>query len=115
MKNSLTDVGMNIKNLRERSGFTQKNIADFLKVDQSLVSKFESGERSISLDMLDRLAALFGCSIAFITEESGDVSPLVFALRSNELSEEDFETVSAINRIALNSVFMADLLESRVN
>jgi len=115
MKNSLAVVGMHIKNLRERSGFSQKNIADFLKVDQSLISKFESGERPIRSDMLDKLATLFGCSLTSFTESSGDVRPLVLALRSSELCDEDFETLSTINRIALNSAFMSSLLESSVN
>ncbi|MHB1454970.1 MAG: helix-turn-helix domain-containing protein [Saccharofermentanales bacterium] len=115
MKNSLSDVGIQIKNLRERSGFTQKNIADFLKVDQSLISKFESGERPISSDMLDKLATLFGCSLEAFTEATDDVRSFSFALRSSELCDEDLNTVSAINRIALNSAFMASLLESDVH
>lgn len=111
MNKSLINIGATIKSLRENSGFTQKNIANFLKVDQSLISKFESGERPISADMLDKLAALFGISMS-VFYESADIKPLSFALRANEISEEDLETICVINRIALNSNFMTKLLES---
>ena len=33
-----------------------------------------------------------------------------FALRASEINEDDLETISAINRIALNSNFMTQLL-----
>ena len=36
-----TNIGMKIKKLRENANLTQKQIAEFLSVDQSLVSKFE--------------------------------------------------------------------------
>lgn len=53
-----------IKEFRENSGYTQKNIADFLGVDQSMVSKIEKGERSLTSDMLDSLSALFGVPVS---------------------------------------------------
>ena len=39
------EINVRIKELREKNGYTQKNIADFLSVDQSFVSKIENGER----------------------------------------------------------------------
>ena len=45
-------IGNNIKKLRDSMGFNQSTIACFLNVDQSLISKIEKGERSISVDML---------------------------------------------------------------
>jgi transcriptional regulator with XRE-family HTH domain len=60
MENSMLRIGENIKALREQSRFTQINIANYLNVDQSLISKIEKNERSITSDMLDKLSALFG-------------------------------------------------------
>ena len=111
MKRSLISIGSKIKSLRENSGFTQNNIAKYLKVDQSLISKFEVGERPISADMLEKLATLFGCNMSVFNEASDKFKPLSFALRASEIYEEDLETVCAINRIALNSAFMTKLLE----
>jgi len=114
MKNSLNKIGSIIKDLRENSGFTQKNIANYLQVDQSLISKFEAGERPMSADKLEKLATLFGASMSIFNETEGKVNPLSFALRANEINEEDLETVCVINKIALNSDFMTELLKNEV-
>ena len=103
-------IAERIKEFRKNSGLSQANIACFLGVDQSLISKAEDGGRSLSGEMLERLAALYGVSMLDFEEDSLPVSPLKFALRAGELTTVDMEAVSAINRIALNSEFMADLL-----
>ena len=103
-------ISERMKAFRKSSGLSQANIACFLGVDQSLVSKAENGERSLSVEMLEKLAALYGVSMPDFEEYSLPVTPLKFALRAGELTTADMETVSAINRIALNSEFMAGLL-----
>ncbi|MHA6482753.1 helix-turn-helix domain-containing protein [Paenibacillus sp. strain BS8-2] len=110
MNNAVTHIGENIKTLREQSGFTQSNLAQYLKVDQSLISKIEKNERSITSDMLDQLSALFGVEIENFNKDSAPTNRIVFALRANEIDENDLETISAINRIAMNSNFMTRLL-----
>lgn len=99
-----------IKEFRKSSGLSQANIAGFLGVDQSLVSKVENGERGLSVEMLEKLAVLYGVGMSAFTEDSFVIDPLKLALRAGELSVGDMEAISAINRIALNSEFMADLL-----
>jgi len=47
-------LGENIRALREIAGFTQSNLAQFLNVDQSLISEVEKGEGSLSADMLGK-------------------------------------------------------------
>lgn len=110
MNNTISRIGENIKALREQSGFTQSNLAQYLKVDQSLISKIEKNERPITSDMLDKLSALFGVTIDSFNAESIPTNRISFALRASEINEEDLETISAINRIALNSNFMTRLL-----
>ncbi len=112
MNNAIARIGTNIKALREQSGFTQSNLAQYLKVDQSLISKIEKNERPVTSDMLDKLSALFGVTTDSFTEESIPTNRISFALRASEINEEDLETISAINRIALNSNFMTRLLRS---
>lgn len=104
-------IGENIKSLRERAGFNQINIAHFLDVDQSLISKIENGERNLSADMLEKLACLFGVTVETMENTRIEASTLSFAFRASDLSAKDMEAISAINRIALNSEYMAILLE----
>lgn len=111
MINTALNPGDKIKALRDRGGFTQSNLANYLKVDQSFISKVEKGERTLTSDMLDKLAALFGVQISAFEDENTDIKPLTFALRASEINEEDLEVISNINRIALNCNFMTQLLE----
>lgn len=110
MNNTAEYLGHRIKTLREQRGFTQSNLAKYLQVDQSLISMVEKGKRGLTSDMLEKLAALFGVQLSAF-EEDVDMKPLSFALRASEINEEDMETISAINRIALNCDFMIQLLK----
>lgn len=57
------NVGDNIKNLRKEKGLQQKQIAIELGIDQSNYNKIENGKREPSLDLLNKLAGLFGVSV----------------------------------------------------
>ena len=59
-----TVIGESIRTLWENVNLTQSNLAAFMKVDQSLISKIEKGEGSLSADMLEKLADLFGVTVA---------------------------------------------------
>lgn len=110
MNNTIGKIGESIKVLREQSGFTQSHLAQYLRVDKSLISKIEKNKQAITSDMLDKLAALFGVTTDSFNGESIPTNRILFALRDGEINEDDLETISAINRIALNSNFMTRLL-----
>jgi len=104
-------IGENLRVLREGAGYNQKSIATFLGVDQSLISKIEKGERNISADMLDKLASLYGMTTSSIVNDVVTGKQLSCAFRCSDLTSDDMEAISAINKIALNSEFMTSLLE----
>lgn len=104
-------INEKVKEYREKNGYTQKNIADFLDVDQSFISKAEKGERTFTSDMINRLASLFGIQVsAFLSEKDDLIPSTVCAFRASELTSEDLNTIALINRIAVNANYMEALL-----
>ena len=105
-----TIIGENAKRARESNGFTQASVAGFLGVDQSLISKFEKGERSLQVDLLERLANLYGYRISDFERVDGlSAQRIKTAYRSGGITSEDMEAIHDIRRIAMNMFFMTDL------
>ncbi len=104
-------IGENIHALRENAGFTQTNLAQFIGVDQSLITRIEKGERSMSVDMLEKLSYLFGVTVNQIEQQPLTTSKLSFAFRGSEFTVQEMEAIAAINKIALNSEFMSAILK----
>ena len=109
MAYNISEIGEKIKQLRESANLTQQQIADYLKVDQSLISKFEKGERTISSDALKQLAILFCCPVSVLVSEETVKPVFNVAFRTNAISTEDLRALSVINKIALNQLQMDQL------
>ena len=95
-------IGQKIKALREKAGLNQGQLAQFLELDQSTVSKCEKGERQFQVDHLERLVSLFGLSLADLMNEEVSLSPLQIAFRADGLQIEDLNAIADIQKIALN-------------
>lgn len=104
-------VGKRFSELRNKNGYTQKQIADFMGVDQSYISKCEKNERQFSTDILEKAAELFGCNIDYFGNESCEFKQITMAFRTSNLTPEDMGTIAAMNKIALSLRFMDDMLE----
>ncbi len=52
-----------LKNTRESSGYTQKQVAELLKIAPRSYQRYESGEREPNIEMLIQLANLFKISL----------------------------------------------------
>lgn len=57
-------IWLSMKELRERRGLTQAQIADQLNVDKSSVSKWESGDSTPLRKYRRKLCELLGCTEA---------------------------------------------------
>jgi transcriptional regulator with XRE-family HTH domain len=103
-------VGKKFSELRNKSGYTQSMVAEYLDVDQSYISKCEKGERQFGADIIERAAELFGCTMDYFVKESCEFTEIPIALRAKNVTTEDLNTIAAINKIALNLRFMEGLL-----
>ena len=62
---------MAMKELRERRGLTQAQVADRLNVDKSAVSKWESGDSTPLRKYRAALCEMLGCSEAELLAPAG--------------------------------------------
>ena len=106
-------VGEKFRKLREQSGITQGQMAQYLNVDQSYISRYEKNERQFSVDLLEKVANLFGCSLDYFTRNDTTYAPMPFALRASCITAEDLEAIAVVNKIALNLRFMENLLRGK--
>ncbi|WP_297568477.1 helix-turn-helix domain-containing protein [uncultured Anaerovibrio sp.] len=65
-----TDFAHRLKELRLSKDLTQKEFSDLLKISQSAISMYESGQREPTLEVLDIFAKFFKVDMNYITGKS---------------------------------------------
>lgn len=65
--------GERIKYLREKNGFTQKDIATKLGVEPAAISKYELDMREPNIEAIKKLATIFNVSIDYLLGRTPDV------------------------------------------
>ena len=100
-----------LKTMREKAGLRQGQIADYLGVTQTFISKVETGERNLTVDQLENLVNLYGYNLAAFADMEQDVHPIQFAFRAQDVSQDDLRIIAEIGKNAINSRFMARTLE----
>ncbi len=104
------DVGQKIKSIRESKSITQKQIADAMKKDVSVVSKVENGHGHNQVQTLSEYADALNCTLVVDIREKNDIQRLIghelddefdFTLDlSNKASEIENETQEILANIA---------------
>lgn len=87
-------------NIRKQLGLSQKQIAEYLEVDQSYISKIENGERVLTIDLAEKICDLAGYDISYFYNENIQDS-LNISFRAKNLSSNDLKVLARINKIAL--------------
>mgnify|MGYP003613671288 CR=1 FL=1 len=106
-------VRENFKRFRKKINITQEQMAEYLELEQSSISKFENGERTITLSNLEKACSLFGVNISDMFKKSDIFKVLSPSFRKTGLSLTSLEDISFINKIALNILEMDAILEKR--
>ncbi len=99
-----------LKKLRKESRLTQEQLANYLEIDQSMVTKLENGTRTLSTEIVDKICSLFCCTEEYLMGERDEYIPLNFAFRSNSIQADDLLSIAVINKIAMNLRFMNEMI-----
>ena len=90
----IKDLPSRIKELRIRFGYSQKQVARLLGVSPSIVSGYETGERTPSTEMILSLSYLFQCSTDYLLGKPTASKPS--ALDTTGLSEEEIRALRTL-------------------
>lgn len=100
-------VGNNIKNLRLKNGFTQKELAQKSNISEISIRKYESNERKPKADTLNKIAAALNVTLS-------ELDPDTFFDRLHESVKKGRDLLEEVkeNQKTLYINQMIDLMES---
>ncbi len=104
-------ISKNIKRMREACKFTQEQVSQFLGIGRSAYSNYETGDRELPLEVMEKLADLYGCDLFLLYEEDTDIvkNMLTTAFRVDDLSADDMKQIADFKAVVKNYLKM-DLL-----
>ncbi|WP_455684720.1 helix-turn-helix domain-containing protein [Thomasclavelia sp.] len=71
-----------IRDLREDKDLTQRELANYLNVSQKSYSRYERGERTITPEMLSKIATYHETSVDYLLERTDDKT--AYSKKSNQ-------------------------------
>lgn len=60
-------IGKRVVELRKEKGFTQEDLAEAAGIDRTNIAKIEGGKYNVSIDILSKVADVFGCSFDIVS------------------------------------------------
>lgn len=99
---------MKLKEIRLQLGLSQKNVADRLDCSPAVYSRYETGDREPSIDMLLKMSEVFSVSLDYIcgNEEaqtpalsSYEMALLAAAREADERAREDALTMLQTHKV----------------
>ncbi len=64
-----------IRNMREDKDLTQAQMATYLSIHQTTYSDYEIGNLNVPVQVLGRIADLFGTSIDYLVNRTDEIKP----------------------------------------
>ena len=109
--------GKNIKMYREKLGYNQEEMSQFLGINRVSLSQYETGEREIPLEVLNKSANLFGIELIELLESNDDYNSanLAFAFRAKDLTIEDLNSIAQFQKVVRNYIKMAQNLNQQIH
>ena len=100
----MLNEGIIIRTLRDKFGYSQNAVANFLGVKREMISYYETGAREVPLEALEKLADLFGVDLEIFFAENAEEATidLAFAFRADKLNEKDLGSIAAFRRVIKN-------------
>lgn len=93
----MTTVGSRLKKLRMEHGYSQRQLAEYLEIDQSNLSKIENDKRKLNLTLLDKILYLYNCTPDYLLGKTDNYERQKIAFKSGR--DMDLEVIAKINQL----------------
>ena len=57
-------IGLRVKQLRKEAGLSQEALANLAEIDRTYIPSIEKGERNISIEIAEKIAAAFNITLS---------------------------------------------------
>jgi len=104
----------NIRLLRNKFGYSQIQVANYLGLSQPAINQYENDSRNIPADVVSKLALLYNVEEFDLYSENPQQNALLsaFAFRAAEFSDDDLRAISAFKKIVLNYYHLSEALKN---
>ena len=104
-------IGKNLSSFRDKLGYSQQQVADYLKVDRSLIAHYERGKRDISIVHLQKIADLFNVELETFAEVDAHMAlaDQAFAFRSEANDAAGLQAIANFQKVVKNYLKMKKL------
>ena len=90
----IKDLPMKLKNLRTANNLSQKDVADKINVSPSIISGYETGERTPSTENLLALSYLYKCSTDYLLSRTTETPKVT--LDTDGLTAEQIQALQTL-------------------
>lgn len=122
-------IAQTMRELRKRSGMSQKEIAAKVEVSQATYSAYERGRNEPPAEVLVRLSYVFGCSVDVLVQKDrlyrnanealmqlaqcqGELERVRAELAGNEEAQALFDLLEKVSDIAMQTVQDTDIAQA---
>ncbi|MGE5590997.1 MAG: helix-turn-helix domain-containing protein [Bacillota bacterium] len=110
----MSTLGEKIKELRERLGLSQRELAARLNLGSGTIANYETGNRSPDYQTLQRLADLFSVSTDYLLGRTDDPTPPGAKPKPAQHTNEEFRAFLRGRRLSERDIELILQLEERM-
>lgn len=85
----MTDIGINVKDLRKEENLSQKQLAEQIHIAQNTLSQIETNTANPSIDVLIALADFFAVSTDYLLGRSDDFGNVTVRTAGAQLTSDE--------------------------
>ena len=107
----MKNIGARMETLRNNMNLTPQAVSSYLDIPTEDLLDMENGNKNITLSILDKLCALFGCSESYLLCKTNEFDPVTSAFRSDGIEAADLEGIASMNKIYINMKYLSNKMD----